>query len=69
MNAAYLAELPEDDGDDGTGAWVTARLSYGFLRETRQLLAFSDRVEVISPPEVRAELAGAATSVTELYVF
>ncbi|WLW52048.1 helix-turn-helix transcriptional regulator [Streptomyces sp. YU58] len=69
MNAAYLAELPEDDGDDGTDAWVTARLSYGFLRETRQLLAFFDRVEVISPPEVRAELARAAASVTELYAF
>ncbi|ANS68138.1 DeoR family transcriptional regulator [Streptomyces lincolnensis] len=66
MNAAYLTELPEDDGTD---AWVTARLSYGFLRETRQLLAFSDRVEVIAPQEVRAELARAAASVTELYGF
>lgn len=66
MNAAYLTELPEDDGTD---AWVTARLSYGFLRETRQLLAFSDRVEVIEPEEVRAELARAAASVTEMYGF
>lgn len=64
MNAACLTELPEDDGTD---AWVTARLSYGFLRETRQLLAFSGRVEVIAPREVRAELARAAASVTELY--
>jgi predicted DNA-binding transcriptional regulator YafY len=64
MNASYLAELPDDDGE---GEWVTARLSYGFVRETRQLLQFSDRVEVLSPPEVREELARAAASVTKLY--
>ena len=46
---------------------MTARLSYGVLRETRQLLQFSDSVEVLSPPEVRAELAAAAASVTRLY--
>jgi predicted DNA-binding transcriptional regulator YafY len=65
MNASYLTEPP--DGDEGDGEWVTARLSYGVLRETRQLLQFSDSVEVLSPPEVRAELAAAAASVTRLY--
>lgn len=76
MNAPYLtgpSDGDEGDGDgngdegDGEGEWVTARLSYGVLRETRQLLQFSDSVEVLSPPEVRAELAGAAASVTRLY--
>ncbi|MFE9441246.1 helix-turn-helix transcriptional regulator [Streptomyces sp. NPDC006602] len=64
LNAAQLTELPEDDG---VGDWVTARLSLGFVREARQLLAFADTVEVLSPPEVRAELAAAAASVTGLY--
>jgi predicted DNA-binding transcriptional regulator YafY len=64
VTAAYLAEPPDEDGE---GEWVTVRLSYGFVRETRQLLAFSDRVEVLQPPQVRAELAAAAASVTELY--
>ncbi|MCT9080068.1 helix-turn-helix transcriptional regulator [Streptomyces fulvoviolaceus] len=68
LNAAQLAELPEELPEgDGTGDWVTARLSYGFVREARQLLAFSDRVEVLSPPQVREELARAAASVTDLY--
>ncbi|MCW8379310.1 helix-turn-helix transcriptional regulator [Streptomyces justiciae] len=64
MMTGWLTELPDDDG---TQEWVTARLSYGVLGEARQLLAFSDRVEVLSPPEVRAELARAAASVTDLY--
>jgi predicted DNA-binding transcriptional regulator YafY len=62
--AGSLAGPPDDDG---TGEWVTARLSYGIVREARQLLAFSDNVEVVSPPEVRAELAEAAAAVTRLY--
>jgi predicted DNA-binding transcriptional regulator YafY len=64
LNASSLAELPEDDGEND---WVTARLSYGVVREARQLLQFADALEVVSPPEVRAELAAAAASVTELY--
>ncbi|MCX4697764.1 YafY family protein [Streptomyces sp. NBC_01373] len=64
ISASSLVELPDDDGES---AWVTARLSYGVLGEARQLLQFSDRVEVLSPPEVREELARAAASVTDLY--
>lgn len=64
LMAPYLAELPDDDGES---AWVTARLSLGAVGEARQLLQFSDRVEVLSPPEVRAEVARAAASVTGLY--
>ncbi|MEV0185723.1 YafY family protein [Streptomyces sp. NPDC050625] len=64
MTASSLTELPDGEGDE---EWVTARLSYPFVPAARQLLAFSDSVEVLSPPEVRAELAAAARSVTELY--
>ncbi|MFD9098393.1 helix-turn-helix transcriptional regulator [Streptomyces collinus] len=64
MVGALLTELPEDDGD---GDWVTVRLSYPALRAVRQLLGFSDQVEVLDPPEARAELLRAVGSVTALY--
>ncbi|MET9910684.1 YafY family protein [Streptomyces sp. NPDC006476] len=64
LNASHLAELPDTDGE---GEWVTVRLMYGVAPEARQLLQFADHVEVLEPPEVRAEVAAAAASVTELY--
>ncbi|MET8564452.1 YafY family protein [Streptomyces flaveolus] len=64
MVAAQLTAPPEDDG---ASEWVTARLAYPVLRAVRQLLAFSDRVEVLDPPEARAELLAGARSVTALY--
>ncbi|MEV6836497.1 YafY family protein [Streptomyces sp. NPDC051133] len=62
MFAPQLPAPPEDAGD-----WVTARLTYPVLPAVRQLLAFSDQVEVLHPPEARAELLAAARSVTALY--
>ncbi|MPY61954.1 helix-turn-helix transcriptional regulator [Streptomyces spongiae] len=64
LQAAWLTALPEDDGES---EWLTAHLAYGRLGEVRGLLVFADRLEVLSPPEARAELAAAAASVTELY--
>ncbi|OXY90809.1 helix-turn-helix transcriptional regulator [Streptomyces diastatochromogenes] len=64
MAAAQLTELPDDDGES---EWVTARLSYPVLRAVRQLLAFSDQVQILDPPEARAELLRAVGSVTALY--
>ncbi|MGP4045184.1 helix-turn-helix transcriptional regulator [Streptomyces sp. 2A115] len=64
LHGGALSELPEDDG---ASPWVTARLAYEFVGEARLLLAFGDRLEVLSPPEVREELARAAVSITELY--
>ncbi|MET8767731.1 YafY family protein [Streptomyces sp. NPDC004658] len=64
MAAAQLTAPPEDDG---TSEWVTARLAYPVLRAVRQLLAFSDRVEILEPPEARAELLAGARAVTALY--
>ncbi|MEV6114322.1 WYL domain-containing protein [Streptomyces sp. NPDC052109] len=62
--AADLSGPPDDDGES---EWVTARLTYPVLRAVRQLLAFSDQVELVDPPEARAELLAAARSVTALY--
>ncbi|MER6073045.1 YafY family protein [Streptomyces sp. NPDC001817] len=64
MMAAQLTELPDDDGESD---WVTARLTYPALRAVRQLLAFSDQVELLDPPEARAELLAGARSVAALY--
>ncbi len=64
MVAAQLTEPPDDDGESD---WVTARLSYPLLRAVRQLLAFADQVEILDPPEARAELLAAARRVTDLY--
>ncbi|AOR31962.1 DNA-binding transcriptional regulator [Streptomyces fodineus] len=61
------AELTAPPDDDGESEWVTARLSYPTLRAVRQLLAFSDQVELLDPPEARAELLAAARSVAALY--
>ncbi|WEO95152.1 YafY family protein [Streptomyces sp. FXJ1.172] len=64
MAAGELTALPDEDG---TGEWATARLTYPVLRAVRQLLAFSDQVEILGPPEARAELLAAARSVTAVY--
>ncbi|MEU5183314.1 YafY family protein [Streptomyces longwoodensis] len=65
MNAAHLTGPPAED--DGVSEWVTVRLAFPFVVAVRQLLAFSDQVEVLDPPEARAELRAAAACVTELY--
>ncbi|WP_460069706.1 helix-turn-helix transcriptional regulator [Streptomyces sp. YKOK-I1] len=65
MNAPAVVELPEEESHGGDR--VTVRLSYPSVPAARQLLAFSDRVEVLTPREVREELRAAAASVTELY--
>ncbi|MFF4401584.1 helix-turn-helix transcriptional regulator [Streptomyces sp. NPDC001480] len=64
ITASLLSELPDDAAED---EWVTARLTCPSVRAARQLLAFADGVEVLAPPEARADLLAAARSVTELY--
>ncbi|MGN9818642.1 helix-turn-helix transcriptional regulator [Streptomyces sp. SD11] len=64
LHGGTLTEPPEDDG---TSEWVVARLAYGVVGEARPLLAFGDRLEVLSPSGVRGELARVAASVAELY--
>ncbi|MDI3408451.1 helix-turn-helix transcriptional regulator [Streptomyces cavernicola] len=73
MNGAYMTEPPRpSDSDSGSGSdsgsdWVPVRLAFNDIRESRQLLAFSDRAEVLSPREVREELRRAARSIVALY--
>ncbi|MGW4569366.1 helix-turn-helix transcriptional regulator [Streptomyces sp. NPDC004561] len=62
--ASQLTALPEDDG---TSDRVTARLSFPALRAVRQLLCLCDQVEILDPPQARAELLAGAASVTALY--
>ncbi|WP_327353278.1 helix-turn-helix transcriptional regulator [Streptomyces sp. NBC_01304] len=62
MNGAYLTAPPSGDGE-----WAAVELAYSDVREARSLLSFADRVEVLSPPQVREELARAAASITALY--
>ncbi|MFM9366626.1 helix-turn-helix transcriptional regulator [Streptomyces sp. Da 82-17] len=63
MNGAYMTEPPGSSDSE----WVPVRLAFGDIRESRQLLAFTDRAEVLSPREVREELARAAASIVSLY--
>ncbi|MBO1336387.1 YafY family protein [Streptomyces sp. VRA16 Mangrove soil] len=68
-----LIEHPEDgakaadDADGDGGEWITVRLGYGVLGATRSLLPFAGHLEVLEPPEVRAELARCAAEITRLY--
>ncbi|MFG2884390.1 helix-turn-helix transcriptional regulator [Streptomyces sp. NPDC048297] len=64
MAASQITDFPDDDGES---EWVTARLSYPALRAVRQLLAFSDTVEILGPPEARAELVRGVRAVEALY--
>ncbi|ATL30656.1 helix-turn-helix transcriptional regulator [Streptomyces formicae] len=64
INGNTLVEQPDDDG---SSEWITVRLEFGHPGSTKMLLPFTDHVEVLSPPEIRAELARAAAAVTALY--
>ncbi|QEV20377.1 helix-turn-helix transcriptional regulator [Streptomyces alboniger] len=67
LNGTAITHLPEGEGEAGGGEWVTVRLAYQFVGEAKTLLPFADHVEVLSPPEVRDELAAAAAAVTAMY--
>ncbi|MBL1096317.1 helix-turn-helix transcriptional regulator [Streptomyces coffeae] len=60
-----LVAQPQEIGGDAE--WAEVDLAYPQLAATRHLLQFGAEVEVLEPPEVRAELAAAAASVTALY--
>jgi predicted DNA-binding transcriptional regulator YafY len=53
----------EPAGED----WVQVRLRYGAVPAARTLLSFGANVEVVSPPEVQADLAEQAADVMALY--
>jgi hypothetical protein len=49
------------------GEWTEVRLRFAAVKAARTLLSFGGNVEVISPPEVRAELAAVAAEVVGCY--
>ncbi|MGH3151703.1 MAG: helix-turn-helix transcriptional regulator [Streptosporangiaceae bacterium] len=55
------------DAEPAGDGWVQVRLRYGAVLAARPLLSFGANVEVISPPEVRADLAEQAANVVALY--
>ena len=57
----------EGDSEDGDAEWVVVRLRFGAVPAARMLLSFGGNVEVVSPPEVRADLAAVAATVVARY--
>jgi hypothetical protein len=49
------------------GEWVEVPLRFAAVKAARTLLSFAGNVEVVSPPEVRADLAAAAAEVVACY--
>ena len=56
----------EDDGG-GDAEWAVVRLRFGGVAAARILLSFGGDVEVVSPPEVRDDLAAVAAEVVTMY--
>ncbi|MBB5104345.1 helix-turn-helix transcriptional regulator [Streptomyces spectabilis] len=63
----HVGSLTRVAEDDGAGEWVTVLLALEAVGAARMLLPFAASVEVVSPPEVREDLARAAAAVTDLY--
>jgi predicted DNA-binding transcriptional regulator YafY len=56
-----------EDAEPAGEQWVQVRLRYGAVPAARTLLSFGANVEVVSPPEVQADLAKQAADVVVLY--
>jgi WYL domain len=64
--ASNLAE--GDGGDEGDDPeWAVVRLRFGAVLAARIMLGFGRDVEVVSPPEVRADHAAVAAAVVAQY--
>ena len=50
-----------------TGEWIELRLRFAAVKAARTLLSLGASVEVMSPPEVRADLAALAAEIADLY--
>jgi predicted DNA-binding transcriptional regulator YafY len=61
--AAHLAGPASDDDAE----WVMLPLRFAAVKAARILLSFGENVTVLSPPEVRADLAGIAAAVVAQY--
>jgi predicted DNA-binding transcriptional regulator YafY len=62
--AGPLEPVPTATGEP---EWTQVRLRFAAVKAARTLLSFGANVEVISPPEVRADLAAVAAEVVECY--
>ena len=66
MCAAHLVDGEDDDGGDDP-EWAVVRLRFGGVAAARILLSFGGDAEVLSPPEVRDDLAAVAAATVDLY--
>ena len=64
--AAHLVDGEDDDGGDDP-EWAVVRLRFGGVAAARILLSFGGDAEVVSPPEVRDDLAAVAAATVGLY--
>jgi len=64
--AAHLVDGEDDDGGDNP-EWAVVRLRFGGVAAARILLSFGGDAEVMSPPEVRDDLAAVAAATVDLY--
>jgi predicted DNA-binding transcriptional regulator YafY len=64
--AAHLVDGEDDDGGDDP-EWAVVRLRFSGVAAGRIMLSFGGDVEVVSPPEVRDDLAAVAAATVALY--
>jgi len=64
--AAHLVDGEDDDGGDDP-EWAVVRLRFGGVAAARIMLSFGGDVEVVSPPEVRDDLAAVAAATVSRY--
>ena len=64
--ASHLVDGEDDDGGDDP-EWAVVRLRFGGVAAARILLSFGGDAEVMSPPEVRDDLAAVAAAAVDLY--
>jgi hypothetical protein len=64
--SAGTDDRPDREGD-GDAEWAVARLRFGAVAAARIMLSFGGDVEVVSPPEVRADLAAVAARTVVRY--
>lgn len=62
---AYFTEAPSPTAGDPE--WVEVELTYPVVEAVRHLLQFGPYIEVLRPPEARAQMRSAATQVAALY--
>ena len=64
VHAAHLTGPPTDSGEDG---WAEVEMAFRAVKAARPLLAFGADVRVLSPPEVRADLAAVARAAADCH--